>query len=322
MLRNINTALIKSFDNMLGIEEIACYIPEKRISNYDRGKKFNITDEFIKEKIGVEQIALKADDENTTDLCLKAYWKLKEKIKISPEEIDILVVVTQNSDYSLPQTSSILHGKLGFKASCASFDISLGCSGFVYGISIIQSFMATNKMKKGLLFTADPYSKIVDIDDKNTSLLFGDAGAVTLISENPIFVVQDATYGTSGTGYKDLICENGVLYMNGRGIVNFATKEVSPDILKLLSRNNLTVKDIDKYLLHQGSKFMVNSLAKRLNLEEEKVMYDIYGYGNTVSSSIPILLEKILNDKSIKLALASGFGVGLSWANVIFRRVR
>lgn len=307
---------------MLGIEEIAYYIPEKRISNYDRKEKFNITDEFIKEKIGVEQIAVKNDDENTTDLCLSAYDKLKKKIKISPEEVDILVVVTQNPDYPLPQTSAILHGKLGFKSCCASFDISLGCSGFVYGVSIIQSFMAANKMKKGLLFTADPYSKIVDIDDKNTSLLFGDGSAVTLISENPVFIAQDTTYGTSGKDYKDLICENGVLYMNGRGIVNFATKEVPADILNLLTRNNLTAKDIDKYLIHQGSKFMVNSLAKRLNLEEKKVIYDIYSYGNTVSSSIPILLEKIMKDQSAKLVLASGFGVGLSWANVILKRVR
>ncbi len=307
---------------MLGIEEIAYYIPEKRVSNYDRKEKFNITDEFIKERIGVEQIAIKADNENTTDLCLSAYDRLKGKVQISPEEIDLLVVVTQNPDYSLPQTSAILHGKLGLKGSCASFDISLGCSGFVYGLSIVQSFMAANKMKKGLLFTADPYSKIIDTDDKNTSLIFGDGSAVTLISENPIFVTQDISYGTSGKDYKDLICENSVLYMNGRGIANFAIKEVPSDILNLLSRNNLTVKDIDKYLIHQGSRFIVDSLAKKLDLEEEKVMYDIYGYGNTVSSSIPILLEKILNDKSAMRVLASGFGVGLSWANVILNRVR
>lgn len=307
---------------MFGIEEIAYYIPERRVSNYDRKEKFNITDEFIRERIGVEQIAVKADNEDTTDLCLRAYDKLREKIQISPEEIDLLVVVTQNPDYSLPQTSAILQGKLELKSSCASFDISLGCSGFVYGLSIVQSFMAANKLKKGLLFTADPYSKIIDTDDKNTSLIFGDGSAVTLISEDPVFVAQDTSFGTSGKDYKDLICENTVLYMNGRGIANFAIKEVPPDILNLLSRNNLTVKDIDKYLIHQGSRFIVDSIAKKLDLEEEKVMYDIYGYGNTVSSSIPILLEKIFNNKSMVRVLASGFGVGLSWANVILKRVR
>jgi len=307
---------------MLGIEEIAYYVPERRVSNYNRKEKFNITDEFIKEKIGVEQIAVKADNENTTDLCLRAYDKLKEKIQISSDEIDLLVVVTQNPDYSLPQTSAIFQGKMGLKTSCASFDISLGCSGFVYGLSIVQSFMAANKMKKGLLFTADPYSKIIDTDDKNTSLIFGDGSAVTLISENPIFVTEDISYGTSGVDYKDLICENGVLYMNGRGIANFAIKEVPPDILNLLSRNNLTIRDIDKYLIHQGSRFIVSSIAKKLDVEEEKVPYDIYDYGNTVSSSIPILLEKILKDKSVKRVIASGFGVGLSWANAILTRVR
>lgn len=307
---------------MLGIEKIACYIPEKRVSNYDRKEKFEIDDTFIRDKIGVEEIAVKADSENTSDLCISAYKKLKEKISFNDHDIDVMVVVTQNPDYSIPQTSAIIHGKLGLKDECASFDISLGCSGFVYGLSIIQSFMAANKMKKGLLFTSDPYSKIIDPADKNTSLLFGDAAAVALITETPAFVAEDFIFGTSGVSYKDLLCENNTLYMNGRGIANFAVKVVPKDILALLGRNNLTINDIDKYLIHQGSRFIVTALSKKIALEESKVMYDINSYGNTVSSSIPIMLEKIFDDKSIKLALASGFGVGLSWANALLRRVK
>lgn len=307
---------------MLGIEKVAYYIPEKRVSNYNRKEKFDINDEFIKDRIGVEEIAVKADSENTSDLCISAYKKLKEKISFSDQDIDVMVVVTQNPDYSIPQTSAIIHGKLGLKEECASFDISLGCSGFVYGLSIIQSFMAANKMKKGLLFTSDPYSKIINPADKNTSLLFGDAAAVVLISENPVFVAEDFIFGTSGVSYKDLMCENNTLYMNGRGIANFAVKVVPKDILALLERNKLTIKDVDKYLIHQGSRFIVTALSKKISLEESKVMYDINSYGNTVSSSIPIMLEKIFDDKSVKLALASGFGVGLSWANTLLKRVR
>ncbi len=307
---------------MLGIEKVAYYIPEKRVSNYNRKERFDINDEFIKDRIGVEEIAIKADSENTSDLCISAFKKLKEKISFNDHDIDVMVVVTQNPDYSIPQTSAIIHGKLGLKEECASFDISLGCSGFVYGLSIIQSFMAANKMKKGLLFTSDPYSKIINPTDKNTSLLFGDAAAVVLISENPVFIAEDFIFGTSGVSYRDLLCENNTLYMNGRGIANFAVKVVPKDILALLERNNLTIRDVDKYLIHQGSRFIVTALSKKIALEESKVMYDIASYGNTVSSSIPIMLEKIFDDKSIKLALASGFGVGLSWSNTLLKRVR
>ncbi len=307
---------------MLGIEKIAYYIPEKRVSNYERKDRFEIDEEFIKSRIGVEKIAVKADSENTSDLCVSAYKKLKEKISFDEQDIDVVVVVTQNPDYCIPQTSAIIHGKLGLKEDCASFDISLGCSGFVYGLSIIQSFMSANKMKKGLFFTADPYSKIIDPLDKNTSLLFGDAAAVTLISEDPVFIAEDFIFGTCGASYRDLLCENNTLYMNGRGIANFAVKVVPKDIVALLEKNKLKIDDVDKYLIHQGSRFIVTALAKKIGLEESKVLYDIESYGNTVSSSIPIMLEKILDDKSVRLTLASGFGVGLSWSNVLLKRVR
>ena len=307
---------------MLGIEAVASYIPKKRMSNYDKKEKFAITDTFIKERIGVETVAVKSHSEETSTLCIKAYQNLKEKIDVKGEEIDVIIVVTQNPDFNLPQTSAIVHGKLGFPQSCASFDISLGCSGFVYGLSIIISFMQANKFKKGLLFTSDPYSKIIDPDDKNTSMLFGDAAAVSLISENPVYVPIDFTYGTLGKSYKDLICANNVLYMNGRAIANFVIKEVPVDVKRILDRNNLTTSDIDKFLFHQGSGFIVNSLIKKLELDPAKVVYDIKKYGNTVSSSIPLLIEKLMPCDSDKTILISGFGVGLSLSSAILKRVR
>jgi 3-oxoacyl-[acyl-carrier-protein] synthase III len=306
---------------MLGIAEIGSYIPKRKISNYSKKKKFGITDEFIKEKLGVEAIAIKESSENTSDLCMKAYQNLEKKIDINKDEIEMLIVVTQNPDYTIPQTSAILHGKLGLNTKCAAFDISLGCSGFVYGLASIQSFMEVNNMKKGLLFTADPYSKIINSNDKNTSMIFGDAAAVTLITDTPVLKSVDFTYGTMGTSYKELICENNELTMNGRAVSNFAIKTVPKDILELLEKCNVEKDDVDVYLFHQGSKFIVSNLAKRLNLSPEKVIFDIANYGNTVSSSIPILIEKQLNNKNSKIMLASGFGVGLSWANVILKRI-
>lgn len=306
---------------MLGIQEVGSYIPKKRISNYFKKDKFDITEEFILKKIGIESVSVKDTSEDTSDLCVQAYKQLKEKVNIKNEDIEVIIVVTQNPDYTLPQSSAIVHGKLGLNNSCASFDISLGCSGFVYALSVIQSFMICNKMKKGLLFTSDPYSKIIDPDDKNTSLLFGDGAAVTLISDKPVFSTIGFSYGTIGTSYKELLCENNILYMNGRAISSFAMKVIPKDIINLLAKHKLSLNDIDKYLFHQGSKFIVDSLAKRLELNEKKIVFDIYNYGNTVSSSLPILLEKQISQKRNKLLLISGFGVGLSWANAILKRV-
>lgn len=144
---------------MIGIKEIASYIPAKRNSNYDLKEKFEMDDAFIEDKIGIKSVSVKGDEENTSDLCVKAFQKLKNKITIDNSEIECLFVVTQNPDNNIPHTSAIVHGKLEMPIECACFDISLGCSGYVYGLSVIKSFMIQNNMKKGLLFTADPYSK-------------------------------------------------------------------------------------------------------------------------------------------------------------------
>lgn len=306
---------------MPGITEIGTYIPKRKISNYLKKDRFDITDSFITEKIGVESISVKEKSEKASDLCLKAFDNLAKKTDIDRKEIDTVILVTQNPDYMAPHTSAIIHGKLGLEPDCASFDISLGCSGFVYGLAAISSFMKSYNKKKGLLFTCDPYSEIINLRDKNTSMLFGDAAAVTLITDNPVFEALDYSFGTLGTSYKELIIENNELFMNGRAVSNFAAKIVTRDIIELLEKNKMSREDIDSYLFHQGSRFIISNLTKKLRIPKEKVAYDIYNYGNTISSSIPILLEKYINNTDKKSFLISGFGVGLSWANSILERV-
>lgn len=305
---------------MIGIEQVASYIPKKRVSNYERKEEFDIDAFFIEEKIGVKQIALKDKNEDTSDLCVKAFENLADKIRIRKEDIEVVVVVTQNPDRTIPHTSAIVHGKLDMTEDCAAFDISHGCAGYVYGLAIIQSFMNENSMRKGLLFTSDPYSKIVDKSDKNTSLLFGDAASVTLISDDPRYVTGKFTFGTVGKDYGELSCINNKLHMNGRAVFNFTAKYVPKDIQTLLRKNLLDFEDIDKFLFHQGSKYIVDTISKRLSLEKEKVVFDMYDYGNTISSSIPIILEKEMTKKENRLMVLSGFGVGLSWAGVVLKR--
>ncbi|MFP3958611.1 MAG: hypothetical protein ACLFUX_00435, partial [Spirochaetaceae bacterium] len=136
------------------------------------------------EDIGIHRTSVKDDDEECSDMCVKAWSALQKKVPFDPDDIEVVIVATQNSDIRMPHGAAYVHGKLGLKPSCATFDISLGCSGFVYGLSVITSFMKQNRMTKGVLLTSDPYSKMVDPEDRNTTLLFGDAATASLISEN------------------------------------------------------------------------------------------------------------------------------------------
>lgn len=307
---------------MIGITNIGTYIPEGRISNLDRLEKFETDENFVNNKIGIRQVALKALDEDTSDLAVKAFQKLQKKTDIVVDEIEVAILVTQNPDRNIPHASAHIHDKLGLPKSCACFDISLGCSGWVYGLSVIKSFMESNKMKKGLLFTSDPYSKIINEDDKNTALLFGDAATVTYLTENPVFEIGAFTFGSIGDEWQNLVCNDNQLSMNGRGIFNFAAKYIPGDVKNLVEKNNTEIEKIDYFIFHQGSKYIVDILTKRIGLAPEKVAFDILEYGNTVSSSIPIILEKALNSTSLNLILTSGFGVGLSWSSNILKRLK
>lgn len=306
---------------MIGIENIAFYIPLSRRNNFDLMEKFQIDDNFIKEKIGIEQVSIKEANDEASSLCFKAWQNLPQNVREEiTQNIDCIVVVTQNPDSNIPHVSAKVHGLLELKESCACFDISLGCSGFVYALSVVQSFVKENSFNKALLFTADPYSKIINPDDKNTALLFGDAASVTVIGNNPKFTTGKFNFGTIGKSHKELVCNNSELYMNGRAIFDFAARYVPNDVASILEKNNMEQNDIDLFLFHQGSKYIVDTIKKRLKLPEEKVPFMARNYGNTVSSTIPIMLSSYIENQDIEKVLICGFGVGLSWASTILIR--
>ena len=309
---------------MIGISAIGSYVPAARESNYEKKALFGIDDAFIADKLGVEQVSRKAPDEDTSDLCVKAFHDLEARLARRLESADCLVVCTQNPDGSgLPHTSAIVQAKLGLPERCACFDVSLGCSGYVYGLSIVTSFMQANGFARGLLFTADPYSKIIDPQDKNTVLLFGDAATVTLLEAADragMWRAGPFRFGTCGKDGDALENRNGVLHMNGRAVFNFSATAVPPQIRALLGDLQLQVADVDRFLLHQGSKFIVDQLIKRLELPRDKVPLNLAGQGNTVSSSVPLLLQGCIDDPALQRIVLSGFGVGLSWASCLLTR--
>jgi 3-oxoacyl-[acyl-carrier-protein] synthase-3 len=283
-------------------------------------------DDFVRGKLGIHEVSRKQPDEDTSSLCVEAFHALTAKTTVQIENIDFLVVCSQNPDGNgIPHTSAIVHGALGLRDDCAAFDIGLGCSGYVYSLSIARSFMEANKLKTGLIFTSDPYSKILDPKDRTTEMLFGDAATVTLLDSCADGSGAGLPYGfqfsTRGSEGAALCNDSGRLRMNGRAVFNFSAIAVPEQVHRALAAEKLDAGEVDRFLFHQGSKYIVDTLTKRLGLPPEKVPSNLTGQGNTVSSSIPLLFEKQLHDPSIELVLMSGFGVGLSWATCFARRL-
>lgn len=307
---------------MIGIKSIASYIPAGRIDNIAQAASFDRDEAFVLSKIGTTTLSVKDAGEETSDLAVAAVHNLLAKNPaLRLEDVQALIVVTQNGDgEGLPHTSAIVQHKLGLPTSVASFDVSLGCSGFVYGLYVIKGFMEAAGLKNGILVTADPYSKIMDRSDRMTSLLFGDAATATWIGEDPVWELGPARFGTDGSGADHLVVRGGCFHMNGRQVFNFASLKIIPHMQEVLEEAGLSLDSVDAYCLHQGSGAIVDAIAKRLGENGDRVVKDFFGAGNTVSSTIPLLMERYAFDSPWRNLVMSGFGVGLSWGSAVLLR--
>lgn len=308
---------------MIGIENIGVYIPKDCRDNLSKIYDGETLDaEFLKERVGFLATARKDPGEETSDMCAKAFSDLQGRVKnLSQEDIECICVCSHNGDFQLPHTSAILQDKLALKGSCAAFDIMLACSGYVYSVNILRGFMEVNNLSIGILFTCDPYSKILNPADKSTDLVLGDAATATLLSRNGKFIFGQSTFCTKGSGYSAIIKrKDDYLAMDNRRVLRFVLREVAPLIRECLSKNHMTEKDVDLCLFHQASKYIVEQLGAKLNIPPEKIPFEAQNYGNTISSSIPILLQKYLDDESMKTILMSSFGAGMSAAATVMER--
>lgn len=310
----------------VGIEAIEYYLPERFMTSEELASNFGFDLQFVEEKIGVKGIYIAGENEKTSDLAVAAIKKLFEKRPDIKEKINVIAVCTQTPDFQIPHTSALVQEKLGLEINIACFDLGLGCSGFVYGLSIVKAFMENNNLDYGLLITSETYSKIINDKDKNTKALFSDASAATLLSREPYLMPRQFSFGTDGNGYENLILrpstaqETNFLYMDGRGIFGFVAAVIPEDLKRCLQINNVLLEDIDYFVFHQASKFMLNTLSRKIGINDEwKVINCLDRFGNTVSSSIPIAIDTIFDEcknRHLKI-LISGFGVGLSWASTI-----
>ena len=312
-------------------------------SDYDLFKEQDLS-LFIK-TTGIKERRVASNDVTCVDLCFTAADAIIQKF--GKEDIDAIIFVSQSPDYFLPASSVILQNKLQLNKSCLAFDVNLGCSGYVYGLSIVASLLQTGHLKKALLLVGDKSSISTNYHDKSAYPLFGDAGTATLLEYDPNAEPWHFNLQSDGSGKNAIIIEHGhsrhpinqssdVLHqiepgvkrtkkdlaLNGLDIFNFALKEVALNINTLIESTNVSKEQIDFYLLHQANKLINESVRKKLKITEYKVPYSIDLFGNTSSASIPLTMCYKLKDELLngeKLLLLSGFGVGYSWGSVLLK---
>ena len=285
-------------------------------------------------KTGIYKRHICASKETALDLATKAGEKLLQG-RDDLNEIDLLILVTQSADYVLPSSSCIVQNRLKLKSDSMAFDVNLGCSGFVYALSIAGGLIESGVAKKGLILCADTYTKYIDKDDRTCRPIFSDGASATLIeSSNNNQNIGPFDFGTDGSGYDKLIVKNSgarvdnteegapskSLKMLGSDVFLFTMNIVPQAVMSLLRKSSLTIEDIDMIIFHQASKIVIDNLINKLSLNKDKVFTNYQNIGNTVSSTIPIALKDASDQGRIKngdKVMLVGFGVGLSWGATI-----
>lgn len=332
--------------NKVKISGLSACVPATAENNSDYPYISDIEKDLLIKTTGIASRRVASKDITTSDLCVKAAEKLLHDLSWNKNDIDLLVFVSQSRDYFLPSTSIIVQDRLKITKNCMAFDVGLGCSGFTHGLGIAGSMMQSGAIKKALLMVGDISTCTLSKEDKSTYPLFGDAACVIAIeySENTSPWYFNAF--SDGSGHQAIIIPDGCLrnppntntyevievekgikrhrmnlWLNGLDVFAFSVKEVPLSVNYLMEFAHHTKEEIDFFVMHQANLLMNETIRKKLKFEAEKVPYSLHEFGNTSSASIPLtiisrLQNEIQSGKTIKLLL-SGFGVGLSWSNVI-----
>lgn len=309
---------------LTGIKYIEFYVPNKKISVSANKEKFKINDSFIKNKSGFEFVTRKEINQQASDLAFIATNEMLIKNKINKHEIDGLVFVTQNPDlHGIPHSSAILHKKLKLKKDMFVFDISLGCTGFVAGLEIAKSLLQFDNFQNILLVTSDPYSNVIDENDKSTAILFGDGSCSALITKsNYVFEIHKSNFGIISEKNQAInVGPDKKLHMSGKDVFDFTASEITKSINKTIEINSLKIDEIDAVFLHQGSKYVVDTIKKKFS-ENIFIPFNSSAYGNTVSSSIGSILYDNYENSDIENVIISGFGVGLAWHTTLLKKIK
>lgn len=316
------------------ITAVAGYLPEKRLTNNDLEKMVDTTDEWIKERTGIEERRiLVGKDLGVSELAVPAVLELCKKAQIEPSEIDLLIFATVTPDMVFPATANIVCDRIGAKKAWG-FDLSAACSGFIYALTVGAQFVKTGAYQKVVVVGADKMSSIIDYEDRNTCIIFGDgAGAVLLEPTTEDFGVKDFIHYSDGSGVQFLHMKAGgskrpatlktvenkehFVYQEGKNVFKYAVVKMAEVSLELMNKHGLKAEDIDWLVPHQANKRIIDSTVQRTGIHPDKVMVNIHKYGNTTAATIPLCLRDYehLLKKGDNLILTS-FGGGFTWGAI------
>ncbi|WP_339197822.1 beta-ketoacyl-ACP synthase III [Solibacillus sp. FSL R5-0449] len=299
-----------------GIIGMGKYVPEKAIANKDFEKVLDTSDEWIRSRTGIENRFI-AENEETSDLAYKAAVQAIENAGITPDQIGLIIVATVTQDQNFPGVACQIQERLGI-SGCGAMDVSAACSGFIYGTAIAKQFIESNSYEYILVVGVEKLSKIVDWDDRNTAVLFGDGASAAILGKvSEGRGILSFELGADGTGGKHLYLnpENHIT-MNGREVFKFAVRQMGESAVNVLEKAGLTKEDVDYLVPHQANIRIMEAARERLELPEEKMSKTIQKYGNTSAASIGISIVEDLESGKIKdddIVVLVGFGGGLTW---------
>lgn len=327
-----------------GIGPIAIHFPESVEDNALLQTENPSWDmQAIGEKTGILSRHIASENETSADLAYFAARKLFDDNGIDPRSIDFLLLCTQTPDYTLPTTACLLQDRLGMRTDSGAFDFNLGCSGFVYGLSVADGLIRAGTAKRILLITAETYSKLIAPTDRSLRTIFGDAAAATLIEPHDEPSIWGMKFGTDGSGGDTLLAPAGgfrnkddqirprgrkrwpsELYMDGPSLISFTVGKIPETLDHILASAAVSKDEITYYLFHQATFKMLDQLRTVLEIEESKLPIRLADIGNTVSSTLPILIQQMRDSRELtrdQKNLLVGFGVGWSWAGCVWQDV-
>jgi 3-oxoacyl-[acyl-carrier-protein] synthase-3 len=317
------------------IQGVGAYLPERILTNQELAQRVDTTGEWIVERTGIRQRHIAADDQKTSDLAIAAATRALEAAGRDGGDVDLFVVATSTPDETFPATAVSVQNALG-RPGVPSFDIQAVCSGFVYGIAVVDNFIKARQAKCAVLVGAEIFSRIVDWEDRTTCVLFGDgAGAVVVGAEDGQGTLADrgilSTHLHSDGRYHDMLYVDGgpattqtagYVRMKGKEVFRHAVVNLSHAVKEALEANNIGIDDVDWLVPHQANKRILDSTASKLGLDPAKVIVTVDQHANTSAASIPLAFAAGVADGRIKpgqLILMEAMGGGFTWGSALIR---
>lgn len=324
---------------MAKISGVGHYVPEKVLTNSDLEKMMDTNDEWIVSRTGISERHIVSNGEATSHMGIHAIRELLDFTDTDPGEIDVIIVATVTPDRMFPATACLIQEEIGAN-NCWGFDLSAACSGFLFALNSASRFVESGAYKKVVVVGADTMSSIMNYEDRNTSILFGDGAGAVMVepSEEEGFGILDSLSSIDGSGAEYLYMAAGgsekpashetvdarehFLYQDGRTVYINAVKGMAEVSVQILERNGLEGTDVDLFIPHQANKRIIDSTAKRLGIDESKVVLNIDKYGNTTAATIPLGIYEAVRDGRLKkgdITVLAAFGAGYTLGSTLIK---